>query len=54
MSVWQLALVTLAIGLLLATTGVAYAAMMSKLSEKSEAAYAQAGKVALEVHECLV
>ncbi|XP_023768908.1 ABC transporter B family member 13 [Lactuca sativa] len=47
-SVWQLTLLTLAIVPLIAFAGGAYTVIMSTLSEKSEAAYAEAGKVAEE------
>lgn len=48
-SVWQLTLLTLAIVPLIAFAGGAYTMIMSTLSEKSEAAYAESGKVAEEV-----
>ena len=48
-SVWQLTLLTLAIVPLIAFAGGAYTMVMSTLSEKSEAAYAESGKVAEEV-----
>ncbi|KAI4316955.1 hypothetical protein L6164_024877 [Bauhinia variegata] len=48
-SVWQLTLLTLAVVPLIAVAGGAYTIIMSTLSEKGEAAYAQAGKVAEEV-----
>ncbi|KAH7848867.1 hypothetical protein Vadar_009448 [Vaccinium darrowii] len=48
-SVWQLTLVTLAVVPLIAVAGGTYTFVMSSLSEKGEAAYAQAGKVAEEV-----
>ncbi|KAJ4834347.1 ABC transporter B member 14 [Turnera subulata] len=48
-SVWQLTLLTLAVVPLIAVAGGAYTVIMSKLSEKGEAAYADAGKVAEEV-----
>ncbi|KAK9270830.1 hypothetical protein L1049_026416 [Liquidambar formosana] len=48
-SVWQLTLLTLAVVPLIAIAGGAYTVIMSTLSEKSEAAYAEAGKVAEEV-----
>ncbi|KAI8549479.1 hypothetical protein RHMOL_Rhmol06G0027600 [Rhododendron molle] len=48
-SVWQLTLVTLAVVPLIAVAGGTYTFIMSSLSEKGEAAYAQAGKVAEEV-----
>ncbi|XP_059637694.1 ABC transporter B family member 13-like isoform X2 [Cornus florida] len=48
-SVWQLTLVTLAVVPLIAIAGGAYTVTMSTLSEKGEAAYAEAGKVAEEV-----
>ncbi|KAD7477115.1 hypothetical protein E3N88_00251 [Mikania micrantha] len=47
-SVWQLTLVTLAIVPLIAFAGGAYTMIMSTLSEKSEAAYAESGKIAEE------
>ncbi|KAI3518024.1 hypothetical protein L1887_06363 [Cichorium endivia] len=47
-SVWQLTLLTLGIVPLIAFAGGAYTMIMSTLSEKSEAAYAEAGKVAEE------
>lgn len=49
LSVWQLTLLTLAVVPLIAVAGGAYAITMSTLSEKGEAAYAEAGKVAEEV-----
>ncbi|XP_030541530.1 ABC transporter B family member 13-like isoform X2 [Rhodamnia argentea] len=49
MSVWQLTLLTLAVVPLIAIAGGAYTVIMSTLSEKGEAAYAEAGKVAEEV-----
>lgn len=48
-SVWQLTLLTLAVVPLIALAGGAYTIIMSTLSEKGEAAYAEAGKVAEEV-----
>ncbi|KAG7971639.1 hypothetical protein I3843_07G145400 [Carya illinoinensis] len=48
-SVWQLSLLTLAVVPLMAFAGGAYTVIMSTLSEKGEAAYAEAGKVAEEV-----
>ncbi|XP_023535471.1 ABC transporter B family member 13-like [Cucurbita pepo subsp. pepo] len=48
-SVWKLTLLTLAIVPLVAIAGGAYTIIMSTLSEKGEAAYAQAGKTAEEV-----
>ncbi|CAA3029270.1 ABC transporter B family member 13-like [Olea europaea subsp. europaea] len=47
--VWQLTLLTLAIVPLIAIAGGTYTIIMSTLSKKSEAAYAEAGKVAEEV-----
>ncbi|EXB60649.1 ABC transporter B family member 13 [Morus notabilis] len=47
-SVWQLTLLTLAVVPLIAMAGGAYTVIMSTLSEKGEAAYAEAGKVAEE------
>jgi ATP-binding cassette subfamily B (MDR/TAP) protein 1 len=52
-SVWQLSLLTLAVVPLIAFAGGAYTIIMSTLSEKGEAAYAEAGKVAEEVNTCL-
>ncbi|CAA7015678.1 unnamed protein product [Microthlaspi erraticum] len=49
LSVWQLTLLTLAVVPLIAIAGGGYAIVMSTISEKSEAAYADAGKVAEEV-----
>lgn len=49
LSVWQLTLLTLAVVPLIAIAGGGYAIIMSTVSEKSEAAYADAGKVAEEV-----
>ncbi|KAM3710870.1 hypothetical protein ACB098_01G065400 [Castanea mollissima] len=48
-SVWQLTLLTLAVVPLIAFAGGAYTIIMSTLSEKGEAAYAEAGKVAEEI-----
>ncbi|KAF5955890.1 hypothetical protein HYC85_008746 [Camellia sinensis] len=48
-SVWQLTLLTLAVVPLIAVAGGTYTIIMSNLSEKGEAAYAEAGKVAEEV-----
>ncbi|KAF7817655.1 ABC transporter B family member 13-like [Senna tora] len=48
-SVWQLTLLTLAVVPLIAVAGGAYTITMSTLSEKGEAAYAEAGKVAEEI-----
>ncbi|KAM5565167.1 ABC transporter B family member 13-like [Rosa sericea] len=48
-SVWQLTLLTLAVVPLIALAGGAYTIVMSSLSKKGEAAYAEAGKVAEEV-----
>ncbi|XP_065880631.1 ABC transporter B family member 13-like [Euphorbia lathyris] len=48
-SVWQLTLVTLGVVPLIAIAGGAYTIIMSTLSEKGEAAYAEAGKLAEEV-----
>jgi len=50
-SVWQLTLLTLAVVPLIALAGGAYTIIMSTLSEKGEAAYAEAGKVAEEVNK---
>lgn len=50
-SVWKLTLLTLAIVPLVAIAGVAYTVIMSTLSQKGEAAYAQAGKTAEEVND---
>ena len=50
-SVWKLTLLTLAIVPLVAIAGGAYTIIMSTLSEKGEAAYAQAGKTAEEVNK---
>ncbi|KAL3603315.1 hypothetical protein D5086_004174 [Populus alba] len=47
-SVWQLTLLTLAVVPLMAVAGGAYTIIMSTLSEKGEAAYAEAGKAADE------
>ena len=47
--VWQLILLTLVVVPLIAVAGGAYTVIMSTLSEKGEAAYAEAGKVAEEV-----
>ncbi|KAJ6684730.1 ATP-BINDING CASSETTE SUB-FAMILY B [Salix purpurea] len=47
-SVWQLTLLTLAVVPLMAVAGGTYTIIMSTLSEKGEAAYAEAGKVADE------
>lgn len=49
-SVWQLTLLTLAVVPLIAIAGGSYTIIMSTLSEKGEAAYAEAGKVAEEVN----
>ena len=49
LSVWQLTLLTLAVVPLIAIAGGGYAIVMSTISEKSEAAYADAGQVAEEV-----
>ncbi|PRQ27236.1 putative xenobiotic-transporting ATPase [Rosa chinensis] len=49
-SVWQLTLLTLVVVPLIAIAGGAYTIIMSTLSEKGEAAYAEAGKVTEEVH----
>ncbi|XP_038973821.1 ABC transporter B family member 13 [Phoenix dactylifera] len=48
-SVWQLTLLTLAIVPLVVIAGGTYTIIMSSLSRKGEAAYAEAGKVAEEV-----
>ncbi|KAJ7966889.1 ABC transporter B family protein [Quillaja saponaria] len=48
-SVWQLTLLTLAVVPFIAIAGGAYTIIMSTLSEKGEAAYAEAGKVGEEV-----
>lgn len=53
-SVWQLSLLTLGVVPLIAFAGGAYTIIMSTLSEKGEAAYAEAGKVAEEVYTCLL
>lgn len=53
-SVWKLTLLTLAIVPLVAIAGGAYTIIMSTLSEKGEAAYAQAGKRAEEVSSFLI
>lgn len=47
-SVWQLTLLTVAVVPLMAIAGGAYTVIMTTLSEKGEAAYAEAGKVAEE------
>lgn len=52
-SVWKLTLLTLAVVPLIAVAGGGYTVIMSTLSEKSEAAYAEAGKIAEEVRTCL-
>lgn len=49
-SVWQLTLLTVAVVPLMAIAGGAYTVIMTTLSEKGEAAYAEAGKVAEEVN----
>lgn len=49
LSVWQLTLLTLAVVPLIAVAGGTYTLIMSNLSQKGEAAYAEAGKVAEEV-----
>lgn len=49
MSVWKLTLVTLSVVPLIAVAGGAYTVIMSTLSQKAEAAYAESGKVAEEV-----
>ncbi|XP_021755311.1 ABC transporter B family member 13-like [Chenopodium quinoa] len=49
LSVWKLALLTLAAVPLLAIAGGVYTVIMSTLSQKAEAAYAESGKVAEEV-----
>ncbi|KAG7593138.1 ABC transporter-like [Arabidopsis thaliana x Arabidopsis arenosa] len=49
LSVWKLTLLTLGVVPLIAIAGGGYAIVMSTISEKSEAAYADAGKVAEEV-----
>ncbi|XP_010480688.1 PREDICTED: ABC transporter B family member 14 [Camelina sativa] len=49
LSVWQLTLLTLGVVPLIAVAGGGYAIVMSTISEKSETAYADAGKVAEEV-----
>ena len=49
-SVWQLTLVTLAVVPLMAAAGGTYAAIMIGLTAKSQKAYAEAGKIAEEVH----
>lgn len=49
-SVWQLTLLTLAVVPLIAIAGGAYTVIMTSLSKKGEAAYAEAGKVADEVN----
>nr|GMC75663.1 ABC transporter B family member 13-like [Ipomoea batatas] len=48
LSVWQLTLLTLAVVPLIAVAGGTYTLIMSNLSQKGEAAYAEAGKVAEE------
>ncbi|CDP07374.1 unnamed protein product [Coffea canephora] len=48
-SVWQLTLLTLAVVPLIAIAGGAYTLIMSTISQKGEAAYAEAGKIAEEV-----
>lgn len=53
-SVWKLTLLTLAIVPLVAIAGGAYTIIMSTLSEKGEASYAQAGKTAEEVNNVLI
>lgn len=49
MSVWQLTLLTLAVVPFIAVAGGAYTVIMSTLSQKGEAAYAEAAKIAEEV-----
>lgn len=49
LSVWQLTLLTLAVVPLIAIAGGTYTIVMSTLSKKGEAAYAEAGNVAEEV-----
>lgn len=48
-SVWQLTLLTVAVVPLIAIAGGTYTIIMSTLSKKGEAAYAEAGKIAEEV-----
>ncbi|KAK9755082.1 hypothetical protein RND81_01G001300 [Saponaria officinalis] len=48
-SVWKLTLLTLAVVPFIAVAGGAYTVIMSTLSQKAEAAYAESGKVAEEV-----
>ncbi|KAK6938975.1 ABC transporter-like, ATP-binding domain [Dillenia turbinata] len=48
-SVWQLTLLTLAVVPLIAVAGGAYTVIISTISEKGEAAYAEAGNVAEEI-----
>ena len=49
-SVWQLTLVTVAVVPLMALAGGTYAAVTVGLTGKSQKAYAEAGRVALEVN----
>ncbi|KAL9225760.1 hypothetical protein vseg_001648 [Gypsophila vaccaria] len=49
MSVWKLTLLTLAVVPFIAVAGGTYTVIMSTLSQKAEAAYAESGKVAEEV-----
>uniref|UniRef100_A0A803N6W6 Uncharacterized protein n=1 Tax=Chenopodium quinoa TaxID=63459 RepID=A0A803N6W6_CHEQI len=56
LSVWKLALLTLAVVPLLAIAGGVYTVIMSTLSQKAEAAYAESGKVFSQVrtvHSCV-
>lgn len=50
-SVWQLTLVTVAVVPLMALAGGTYAAVTVGLTGKSQKAYAEAGRVALEVSD---
>ncbi|ONK57820.1 uncharacterized protein A4U43_C09F4480 [Asparagus officinalis] len=49
-TVWQLTLLALAVLPLIVVAGGTYVIIMSSLSKKGEKAYAEAGKVAEELH----
>ena len=53
-TVWKLALLTLAVVPLIALFGVVHTITLTKLSSKSQDAYSEAGNIAEQVLNCLI
>lgn len=53
-TVWKLALLTLAVVPLIALFGAVHTITITKLSSKSQDAYAEAGNIAEQVLNCLI